>query len=106
MSYRYMRILIMFDLPIKTSKDKREYRKFRKYLITSGFVMLQKSIYTKISLTQTSANTTIKNVNLNKPPKGVVQILTITEKQYGKMELIVGEIDETHVNTDEKLVIL
>lgn len=96
----------MFDLPVKTARDRREYRKFRKYLLSTGFMMLQKSIYTKIALTQTSANTVIKNVNLNKPPMGVVQILTITEKQYNKMELLVGELKDDQINTDDKLVIL
>lgn len=96
----------MFDLPVKTVRDRNEYRKFRKYLLSTGFMMLQKSIYTKIALTQTSANTVIKNVNLNKPPMGVVQILTITEKQYNKMELLVGDLRDDQINTDDKLVIL
>ena len=45
-----MRILVMFDLPVQTSLDRREYTKFRKHLIKSGFFMLQESVYCKISL--------------------------------------------------------
>ncbi len=47
MSYRFMRMIVFFDLPTKTTADLREYRKFRKLLITNGFVMMQESVYTK-----------------------------------------------------------
>ena len=33
MSYRYMRILVMFDLPVETEIERRNYRMFRKHLI-------------------------------------------------------------------------
>ena len=45
MSYRFMRMIVFFDLPTKTTADLREYRKFRKLLITNGFVMMQTSVY-------------------------------------------------------------
>ena len=53
MSYRFMRMLIFFDLPVETPQQKREYTKFRKYLIKSGFMMMQESVYCKIVLNQT-----------------------------------------------------
>lgn len=40
----------MFDLPVETEKQRRAYRVFRKYLVQNGFMMMQKSIYTKIAL--------------------------------------------------------
>ena len=49
MSYRYMRILVFFDLPVTTEDDRRVYRTFRKYLIKSGFLMLQESVYCKLA---------------------------------------------------------
>ena len=45
MSYRYMRVIVFFDLPVDTLEHKRAYRKFRKFLIEKGFLMMQESVY-------------------------------------------------------------
>ena len=52
MSYRFMRILVMFDLPTETSEERRDYRKFRKNLIKNGFIMMQESVYVKLVMNQ------------------------------------------------------
>lgn len=106
MSYRYMRVMIMFDLPVTTAAERKEYTRFRKYLIKSGFLMLQESIYCKIVQNQTMANLVVDNVKKNKPLSGLVQVLKITEKQYSKMEFIVGETVGEVLNSDERLIIL
>ena len=56
MSYRYMRMILFFDLPTETSQERREYTRFRKYLLKSGFMMMQESVYCKIALNQTVVN--------------------------------------------------
>ena len=106
MSYRFMRILVMFDLPVTTAADRKEYTKFRKYLIKSGFLMMQESIYCKLSPNSTLADAVVENVRKNKPEKGLVQVLRITEKQYAKMEFIVGEGKSEVLSSDDRLVIL
>ncbi len=106
MSYRFMRILVMFDLPTITSNERKEYTKFRKYLIKSGFLMLQESVYCKLSPNSTMADAIIENVRKNKPEKGLVQILRVTEKQFAKMEYIVGEGHAEVLSSDDRLVIL
>lgn len=106
MSYRFMRILVMFDLPVVTSADRKEYAKFRKYLIKSGFLMMQESVYCKLSPNSTLADALIENVRKNKPEKGLVQVLRVTEKQYAKMEYIVGEGRTEVLSSDDRLVIL
>ena len=106
MSYRFMRMLIFFDLPVETPQQKREYTKFRKYLIKSGFMMLQESIYVKLALNQNMANSIVDSIKKNKPPEGLVQILSVTEKQFSKMEIITGEYSNDTVDTDERLLIL
>lgn len=106
MSYRYMRVIVMFDLPVTLSEDLREYTRFRKYLIKNGFLMMQESIYCKLALNTTVSDAVIKNVKKNKPRKGLVQILTLTEKQFSKMELIVGDYSSDVLDTDERLVVL
>ncbi|MDD4088905.1 MAG: CRISPR-associated endonuclease Cas2 [Tissierellia bacterium] len=101
-----MRVIVFFDLPTITKSDKREYTHFRKFLIKSGFLMLQESVYCKLALNTTVANTIVANVRKNKPKKGLVQLLTITEKQFSKMEFIIGEALSEILDSDERLVIL
>lgn len=106
MSYRYMRIIVFFDLPVLTEKQRRDYRQFRKFLIKGGFLMVQESVYCKLVQNSTAADTIAENVRKNKPSEGLVQLLKVTEKQYAKMEFIVGEMQTEVLDSDERLVIL
>ena len=106
MSYRYMRILVMFDLPVTTAAERRAYTLFRKYLLKNGFLMLQESVYCKLVQNSTAADTISENVRKNRPEEGLVQLLKVTEKQYAKMEYIVGELHTEVLDSDERLVIL
>ena len=106
MSYRFMRTMVMFDLPTVSLEDKRNYRRFRKFLIENGFVMMQESIYTRILLNQTSQDAIVKLIKRNRPPAGTVQVMTVTEKQFARMEYIAGEKKTDVVNSDEKVVVI
>lgn len=101
-----MRIILFFDLPIESLENKREYRKFRKFLIKKGFLMLQESVYCKLALNQTVAKAVVNSVKSNKPRDGLVQLIVITEKQFSKMEYICGENKSNIIDSDSKLVIL
>ena len=106
MSYRYMRIMVLFDLPVFTEKQRKEYREFRKYLLKAGFFMLQESVYCKLVQNSGIADIVQENIRKNKPGEGLVQVLRVTAKQYSKMEYIVGENTSNVLDSDEKLVIL
>ena len=106
MSYRFMRVLVLFDLPVLTGDQRREYARFRKFLLKSGFLMLQESVYCKLALNTTAVNGIVDQIHKNKSEEGLVQLLTVTEKQYAKMDLIVGNVKSEVLNTDERLVIL
>ena len=106
MSYRFMRVLVFFDLPVVTGEQRREYIKFRKFLLKSGFLMLQESVYCKLALNGTAVNGIVDNVHKNKPEEGLIQLLTVTEKQYAKMDIIIGEVKSEVLDSDERLVIL
>ena len=96
----------MFDLPMVTAENHREYTRFRKFLLQSGFLMLQESVYCKLALNSTAVNAIIENVRKNKPAGGLVQLLTVTEKQYAKMDIIIGTVKSEVLDSDERLVIL
>lgn len=77
-----MRMFIFFDLPVITTENRRNYARFRKFLIKNGFIMMQESVYCKMVINQTAANTVMSNIKSNKPPDGLVQVLNVTEKQF------------------------
>lgn len=101
-----MRVIVFFDLPILSVEEKKEYRAFRKYLITNGYMMVQESVYCKLASNSNTADLMITNLKKNAPPKGLVQVLKITEKQYNKMEYIVGKRKSDIIDSDERLIIL
>lgn len=101
-----MRVIVMFDLPTETSLDRRRYRWFRKFLIDDGFVMMQESIYTKICLNMHAVDIVEANLRRNCPPKGIVQLMTVTERQFAGMEMLVGERDEISIQSDERMIVL
>lgn len=99
-----MRVIVFFDLPMETNAEKKAYNGFRKMLLKSGFLMMQKSVYSKLALNQTAAKTIIEQVKNYKPKDGTVAIMEITEKQYASIEFILGECSSDILNTDERLV--
>ena len=101
-----MRVLVFFDLPTETTEEKREYRKFRKLLLRSGFLMMQKSVYCRMLLTPGGGKSVIDVIRRHKPPHGIVQILTVTERQFAGIECITGEFHSEIVDSDERLIIL
>ena len=101
-----MRVIVMFDLPTDTSMDRRHYRWFRKFLIDEGFIMMQESVYTKICLNMHSVNKVELNIQKHRPPKGIVQVMNVTEKQFASMKLVVGGADTVNIQNDERMVVL
>ena len=103
---RVMRTIVFFDLPNTYSRDKRNYLLFRKFLINEGFIMMQESVYSKIVLNSQQGNLLLSRVKKNAPKKGLIQVLTITEKQYANIEYIIGESNTKIINSEDKLIVL
>ncbi len=104
MSYRYMRLILFFDLPVESGTDRREYAKFRKMLLKNGFLMMQKSVYCKLAVNQAAADAVMEMIRKNKPPRGTLQALTVTEKQYSRIEYILGAHSGDVLDSDERFV--
>lgn len=85
--YRIMWVLVFFDLPTDTKKERKAASDFRKQLILDGFIMFQFSIYMRHCPSAENAEVHIKRVKSILPPLGQVGILSITDKQFGSMEL-------------------
>ena len=101
-----MRVIVMFDLPVLTAQERRDYTRFRKHLLKNGFLMMQESVYSKLALNTTVANGIVASIKEHKPKDGLVQMLVITEKQYSKMEYVVGEKGSTIIDSDKRTIIL
>ncbi|MDR1055398.1 MAG: CRISPR-associated endonuclease Cas2 [Prevotellaceae bacterium] len=85
--YRIMWVMVFFDLPTETKKERKMHAGFRKNLIQDGFTMFQFSIYIRHCVSRENAIVHITRVKKNLPPKGYVGILCITDKQFETMEL-------------------
>ncbi len=101
-----MRTIIFFDLPNIYSRDKKNYLLFRKFLINEGFIMMQESVYSKIVLNSQQAELLLERVRKKAPKKGLIQVLTITERQYSNIEYVIGESNSKIINSEDRLVVL
>lgn len=101
-----MRVMVFFDLPVLTAKNRRDYTHFRKYLLKNGFMMEQESVYSKLVPNSTAADSVIENVRKNRTEDGVIEILKVTEKQYNSIQYITGERNNSVLDTDERIVFL
>lgn len=103
---RCMRTIVFFDLPNIYSKDRRNYMKFRNFLTNEGFIMMQESVYSKIVLNSQQSELVLQKIRKRSPGKGLIQVLTITEKQYSQIEYIIGEKDTKIIDNEDRLVVL
>lgn len=101
-----MRMMLFFDLPRETSKEISSATRFVKNLKRDGFIMLQESVYCKLLLNMSSYDSIKKRIDKIKPSKGNIILLTITEKQFNSMELILGDISHKEFDSTDRLVII
>lgn len=91
---KFMRILVFFDLPVKSKSERREATRFRNFLLNDGFIMLQYSVYVRICNGVDAVNKHKERVRRNLPDNGSVRLLVITEKQYEAIEIMLGSLTE------------
>ncbi len=89
--YRVMWLFVLFDLPVLTKDQRRDYTIFRKHLLKRGFTMLQFSVYAKHLPSEEAAEPLKAQVKAALPPKGQVRVMAITDHQFGKMEVFFGK---------------
>jgi CRISPR-associated protein Cas2 len=102
-SYRVLWILVFYDLPTETKKDRSIASKFRKDMLQDGFSMFQFSIYLRHCSSRENADVHIKRIKHILPPKGHVGMMTITDKQFGMMELFYGKQEKELPETPQQL---
>lgn len=106
MSYRFMRMVLMFDMPTQTADERKVYRQFRKFLISEGFIMHQFSVYSKLLLNDSANKAMINRLKAKNPKKGHITVLTVTEKQFARMVYLNGEKDDRVAISDARIIYL
>lgn len=89
--YRIMWVMVLFDLPTETKKDRKASANFRKQLIGDGFTMFQFSIYVRHCASMENAQVHIRRIKAFLPEYGKVGIMCITDKQFGDIQLFYGK---------------
>ena len=103
---RFMRLMVFFDLPVVLKADRRAYTVFRRFLLNDGYDMLQFSVYGRILNGVDAEKKHMQRLIQNLPPAGSVRVLSVTEKQFASMKLLVGLplFQEKQVNAAQMLL--
>jgi CRISPR-associated protein Cas2 len=101
--YRNLWLLVFFDLPTQTKAERKAYATFRKGLLEDGFTMFQYSVYLRHSPSRENLQVHMRRVKRILPPEGHVCMLSITDKQFGNIELFYGLLPKDRPNTPQQL---
>lgn len=103
---RFMRLFVFFDLPTGTKKERSHATKFRNMLIKNGFMMLQFSVYVRVCKGQDMVSKYLDIIMKHLPPKGHIRAMQITDKQYERMHILIGEesVEEKNVGMQQLLL--
>lgn len=88
---KFMRMIVFFDLPVTEKSAQKAATKFRKFLLDDGYLMVQYSVYSRVCNGYDAVKTHENRLKKHLPPNGSVRLLTITEKQYESMQILLGE---------------
>jgi CRISPR-associated protein Cas2 len=103
--YRLMWMMVLFDLPVVTKKERKLATKFRKFLLDQGFEMSQFSVYLRFCAGKEQAEAYTKKVEQAVPSSGKVHIVYITDKQYENIVSFDGRTKEPARKNPEQYVL-
>ena len=97
--------LVMFDLPVKTKRQRRDATEFRNMLLDMGYSMVQFSVYVRYTPTQAGNRSTVKAIKENLPARGSVRILHISDHQWSSALRFSSRKRETENETPSLLTL-
>lgn len=100
---RFMRMMIFFDLPVKSKQEQRTAAQFRNFLLKDGYYMVQYSVYARICSGYDAVETHRKRLSEHLPDNGSIRLLVITEKQYESIDILLGnyKVEDTPVEYEQ-----
>lgn len=102
--YRFMWIMVLFDLPVITEKERKTATKFRNFLLDNSFEMVQFSVYMRPCPGKEHVERLIKLIEMNMPEEGKVDILSFTDKQYENIVTLRGNSKIKRNNPDQYIL--
>jgi CRISPR-associated protein Cas2 len=103
---RFVWLMVFFDLPVKTKPQRRRANRFRLFLKKDGYIMLQLSVYARVCRGQDAVDKHVRRIRGSLPKEGSVRTLQVTDKQYGRMGLMLGTAPETEKIGPSQMVLL
>ena len=103
---RVLWLFVFFDLPVGTKAERRMATRFRNFLKDDGYMMLQFSVYARVARGEDAATKHVQRVTKNLPRKGSVRVLQVTDKQYARMRILLGEAKKTERVAPQQMVLL
>lgn len=101
-----MWLFVFFDLPVKTKGERNLATRFRKFLKDDGYMMLQFSVYARVCRGDEAVDKHVGRVIRNLPKRGNVRTLQVTDKQYARMKLLLGEAEKNERFAPQQMVLL
>jgi CRISPR-associated protein Cas2 len=99
-------LIVLFDLPTATLEERADYRHFREFLLDDGFVILQFSVYGRHCASEENAFVHRHRVHGALPPDGEVRLLSMTDKQFGRMSVFHGKLRRATERPPEQVLLL
>jgi CRISPR-associated protein Cas2 len=103
---RYMWVFVFFDLPVGSKEERRTATRFRNFLKDDGYMMLQFSVYARVCRGEEAVDKHMGRVTKRLPTKGSVRTLQVTERQYARMKLLIGESKKSEKIATNQMVLL
>lgn len=103
---RILWLFVFFDLPVGTKGERRAATRFRNFLKDDGYMMLQWSVYARVCRGEEAIDKHLQRVTKSLPGKGSVRALQVTDKQYGRMRLLLGEASKNEKVAPQQMVLL
>lgn len=85
-----MRLLVFFDLPVRTKEQRHVATSFRQWLVKDGYYRMQYSVYARLCNGTDAAEKHVQRLMRAAPQSGSIRVLTVTEKQYASIKIVSG----------------
>jgi CRISPR-associated protein Cas2 len=103
---RFMWLFVFFNLPVGSKEQRRRANRFRNFLKDDGYIMLQFSVYARVCRGQDAVEKHLKRARSSLPQEGSIRALQITDKQFGRMELMLGTAPKNERIGPSQMVLL
>lgn len=101
---RHMWIIVFFDLPVTKPKQRKAATQFRNFLLNDGYIMLQYSVYSRVCKGQAGVTKHVQRAQSSLPREGSIRALQVTDKQYTRMKILLGNLVPEETSGGEQLL--